>query len=143
MPFKSKAQQRKFFAMESRGEIPKGTAKKWADETKNISTLPERKTKKKKKNPLITMPGAMSRRIPRQRPISMGGGTQGVPQRYSSQVRGGGILAPGITRPTQRRRLNIRLGLGGRFDPVMTEVETTTKAKVSSSGKKKKMTTIY
>jgi len=41
MPFKSKAQMRAFFAMEDRGELPKGTAKKWAKETKNISSLPE------------------------------------------------------------------------------------------------------
>ncbi len=47
MPFKSKAQQRKFFAMESRGEIPKGTAKKWAHETPNIKSLPKKKRKKK------------------------------------------------------------------------------------------------
>ena len=29
MPFKSKKQVRKFFAMEARGEMPKGTAKRW------------------------------------------------------------------------------------------------------------------
>ncbi len=47
MPFKSKAQMRKFFVMEERGEIPKGTAKRWAKETKNIKSLPEKKRKKK------------------------------------------------------------------------------------------------
>lgn len=46
MPFKSKAQQRYMFAAESRGEIPKGTSKRWAKETKNIESLPERKMKK-------------------------------------------------------------------------------------------------
>jgi len=49
MPFKSKAQQKKFFAMEERGEIPKGTAKRWAEETPNIKKLPEKVKKKKEK----------------------------------------------------------------------------------------------
>ncbi len=43
MPFESKAQQRKFFAMEARGEIPKGTARRWAHETPDIKALPEHK----------------------------------------------------------------------------------------------------
>ena len=50
MPFKSKAQERLFFAKESRGELPKGTAEKWAHETKNIKKLPnkvKRKTQSK------------------------------------------------------------------------------------------------
>ena len=47
MPYKSKAQMKKFFAMESRGELPKGTAKEWAHHTPNISKLPE-----KKRNPV-------------------------------------------------------------------------------------------
>lgn len=38
---------RAFFAMEGRGELPKGTAKKWAKHTKNIKKLPEKKRKKK------------------------------------------------------------------------------------------------
>jgi hypothetical protein len=49
MPYKSKAQQRLFFAKEARGELPKGTAKKWAHETKNIKALPNRKKKRKKR----------------------------------------------------------------------------------------------
>jgi len=43
MPFKSKAQQRFMFAAESRGDVPKGTAERWAHETKSIKKLPERK----------------------------------------------------------------------------------------------------
>lgn len=46
MPYKSKAQMRAFFAMENRGELPRGTADRWARETKNIKSLPERKMKK-------------------------------------------------------------------------------------------------
>lgn len=42
MPFKSKAQQRFFFAAESRGEFPKGTALEWAHATKDIKKLPEK-----------------------------------------------------------------------------------------------------
>jgi hypothetical protein len=41
MPFKSKAQQRLFFAKENRGELPKGTAMEWAHKTENIKALPE------------------------------------------------------------------------------------------------------
>ena len=44
MPFKSKDQMRAFFAMEGRGDLPKGTAKRWAHETKNLKKLPEKKS---------------------------------------------------------------------------------------------------
>jgi len=47
MPFRSKAQQRFMFAAEARGEVPKGTAKRWAKETPNIKNLPERAHEKK------------------------------------------------------------------------------------------------
>ena len=47
MPAKSKRQLRKLFAMEARGELKKGTAKRFADETPNIKKLPERVKKKK------------------------------------------------------------------------------------------------
>jgi hypothetical protein len=43
MPFKSKAQQRYMFAAEARGELPKGTAERWAHETPDIKKLPEKK----------------------------------------------------------------------------------------------------
>jgi len=42
MPFKSKAQRRKFYAMADRGEIPKKTVKKWEKHTKD-KDLPEHK----------------------------------------------------------------------------------------------------
>lgn len=48
MPFKSKSQQRFMFAAEERGDVPKGTARRWAHETPNIKRLPERKKKSKK-----------------------------------------------------------------------------------------------
>lgn len=48
MPFKSKAQQRFFFAAAERGEIPKATAERWAHETPNIKSLPEHVSEKKK-----------------------------------------------------------------------------------------------
>ena len=48
MPFKSKAQMGKFFAMEDRGEMKKGTAKEWAEHTPNIKKLPEHKKRKRK-----------------------------------------------------------------------------------------------
>lgn len=46
MPFKSKAQQRFMFAAEERGDLPGGTAHRWAKHTPNIKKLPERKHKK-------------------------------------------------------------------------------------------------
>lgn len=42
MPYKSKSQMRKFFAMEGRDEMPKGTAERWAKHTPNIKKLPEK-----------------------------------------------------------------------------------------------------
>lgn len=42
MPFKSKAQQSFMFAAEARGELPKGTAKRWARHTPDMKNLPAR-----------------------------------------------------------------------------------------------------
>lgn len=47
MPFKSKSQQRFMFAAESRGDVPKGTSERWAKETKDIKSLPEKKNMKR------------------------------------------------------------------------------------------------
>jgi hypothetical protein len=46
MPFRSKKQQRWMFAAESRGELPEGTAHRWADET-DFKELPEQKEEQK------------------------------------------------------------------------------------------------
>jgi hypothetical protein len=46
MPFKSKAQQRFMFSAESKGELPKGTAERWAEHTPDIKALPEHKMNK-------------------------------------------------------------------------------------------------
>ncbi len=43
MPFKSKAQRRKFHAMAARGEISKEVVEEWERKTKNKKKLPERK----------------------------------------------------------------------------------------------------
>lgn len=43
IPFQSKSQVRAFFAKEKDGELPKGTAKRWAHHTKDIKGLPEKK----------------------------------------------------------------------------------------------------
>lgn len=49
MPMKSKAQWRRMFAMEGRGEVPKGTSRRWASHTnRSYDDLPERKRKRKK-----------------------------------------------------------------------------------------------
>jgi hypothetical protein len=42
MPFKSKAQRRKFYAMAERGEISDDTVERWEDETPKDKELPER-----------------------------------------------------------------------------------------------------
>ena len=50
MPYRSKSQMRKFFAMASRGEIAMNTAKEWAHKTKSIKKLPEHMMKKKRED---------------------------------------------------------------------------------------------
>jgi len=45
-PFKSRKQMKWMFSAENRGEVKKGTAKRWAHETPDISELPEKKKKK-------------------------------------------------------------------------------------------------
>ena len=51
MPFKSKAQWDKFFAMAERGEIPKSKAEEWARETKTpYEDLPEKTPDDEEKN---------------------------------------------------------------------------------------------
>lgn len=49
MPAKSKAQIKKLFAMEKRGELKKGVAEEFARKTPNIKKLPEH-VKKNPKN---------------------------------------------------------------------------------------------
>ena len=48
MPYKSRSQQRAFFAMEAKGELPKGTAKKWMKHTTNFNELPDKVKAEKK-----------------------------------------------------------------------------------------------
>lgn len=57
MPFQSKKQQRWMFAAEDRGELPKGTARRWAHETPNMKKLPEKVSDKKdKKDKSLLLP---------------------------------------------------------------------------------------
>lgn len=44
MPFKSKAQERKFRELEKQGKLPEGTADRWAKETPSLKKLPDRIT---------------------------------------------------------------------------------------------------
>jgi hypothetical protein len=53
MPFRSRSQQRWMFAAESRGEVPEGTAERWAKHTSSIKSLPEKVGKKKKKRKAV------------------------------------------------------------------------------------------
>jgi len=41
MPYKSEAQRRFMYAAESRGDVPKGTAARWSEETPKGKDLPE------------------------------------------------------------------------------------------------------
>jgi len=49
VPYASRAQQRKFHAMESRGEISGATVREF-DRSTDFSKLPERKGRKKRRN---------------------------------------------------------------------------------------------
>jgi hypothetical protein len=49
MPYKSVAQMHKMFALEKEGKVKRGTAMKWAHETRNITKLPKRVHGKKAK----------------------------------------------------------------------------------------------
>lgn len=53
MPFSSKAQQRFMFAAEARGDLPKGTARRWAHHTDDIKDLPERVEDKKESSVFV------------------------------------------------------------------------------------------
>jgi len=46
MPFKSEVQRKKFYAMASRGEMPRATVKKWEAHTPKGRKLPARLHKK-------------------------------------------------------------------------------------------------
>lgn len=48
MPYRSKAQVRKFAVLEKQGKLPKGTTKAWAKETPNMKKLPNKVKKGKK-----------------------------------------------------------------------------------------------
>lgn len=67
MPFKSKAQQRFFFAAEERGNLPKGTARRWAKETSNMKSLPERINKEKKKASYNLLQMLILQNLPKQK----------------------------------------------------------------------------
>ena len=47
MPFKSKAQRKFMYVAEARGNVPKGTAKRWERDTPKGKKLPARKRKSK------------------------------------------------------------------------------------------------
>jgi hypothetical protein len=49
VPFKSKSQQRKCFAMKARGQAKGWDCRAWAHETKGLKHLPEKAKSKKKK----------------------------------------------------------------------------------------------
>lgn len=53
MPFKSRSQVRRFWAAEAAGELPEGTAHRWAQHTPSIKALPDKvgKAKKQEKKP--------------------------------------------------------------------------------------------
>lgn len=54
MPYSSKKQMRFFHAAEAKGDLPKGTARKWDKHTPQINNLPE-STKSKKEARLINL----------------------------------------------------------------------------------------
>lgn len=46
--YKSKSQMRKMFALEEKGEVKPGTARKWAHETGSAKALPEKISARRK-----------------------------------------------------------------------------------------------
>lgn len=89
MPFKSKAQQRWMFAAESRGEVPKGTAREWAHKTKDIKKLPEhvKKTASSIATEVLSklssgapVPVSMTTRAPKASPVPHAATAQAPPQ---------------------------------------------------------------
>src|ERR1022692_4476547 len=65
MPYSSKSQVRLFHVKEDKGELPKGTAHRWAEHTPSIKKLPERVSKKKayKKAASIPLPKLFKRAV--------------------------------------------------------------------------------
>lgn len=61
MPFKSKAQMRKFFAMARKGEISMKKVREWVRETKNIARLPEKKAEMHSPKPIEEQLGRVQR----------------------------------------------------------------------------------
>jgi hypothetical protein len=47
MPFRSRAQVRKFYALKKKGKMSQSEIDKWTNETPSIKSLPERIGKKK------------------------------------------------------------------------------------------------
>lgn len=89
MPFKSKAQQRWMFAAESRGEVPKGTARRWAHHTDDIKKLPEHVKKSSheiaqgvlhKLAQGSPVPVSMTTRAPKASPVPHAATAQAPPQ---------------------------------------------------------------
>lgn len=106
MPFKSKAQQRWMFAAEARGEVPKGTAKEWAEDT-DFKKLPDRVKKKKKKKFTESLKKTAALKMPAIKPKTLIGSTDAALRRYNSatlnKMHGGpGSMtpaAPPVTKP--------------------------------------------
>ena len=57
MPFKSKAQLRKFGAMVGRGEMSEATFKRWREETPSVKRLPERVRNERKRRKALARAG--------------------------------------------------------------------------------------
>jgi hypothetical protein len=58
MPFQSKAQMKKCFAMRGRGQAKGWNCEEWAHKTPSLKKLPEHKPEEKKANILVAMPMA-------------------------------------------------------------------------------------
>lgn len=79
MPFSSKAQHRKFRAMEASGELPKGTSHTWAHHTKDMKALPEHKESSAKAKDFAPLnPGGTAEKHP-DMPVPADEVSKGIP----------------------------------------------------------------
>ena len=94
MPFKSQAQRRWMFAAEDRGEVPEGTAERWAHHTKDMKHLPEHIRHKKSALDAYVEVLANSAASLILKEAGMMGGMMSMARGALGQGAGGGVKPP-------------------------------------------------
>lgn len=118
MPYESKSQMRKFFAMEAKNEIPKGTAKRWAHHTPDIKALPEHVKKSlAEPNSIITVSPTMARAMGGGVLGGLGGGLYGAINPEDKKHRLRSILRSGLMGAAGGAGLGAGSGIARNFVP--------------------------